>query len=204
MALHNVIPYFDKAVHWWPFNCEATALTDWVASLALVPTKIPQRDLNPAHTSQHQARFVRERQLFVWLSCGPCGPPPLWVSFSFILSLFLKSLFSWGRQEATETTESFVTFLHQLIGNRTHVSTRHQGDREGWKKRVGGIKKKGQLVYIEKKSKEWRENRTTFTDKSKKVWKFWRPFLCTFFKRRFWQSQKYKMHKGTRVLILLE
>lgn len=116
-----------------------TALTDWVTDLALVPTEIPQRHLNPAHTSQHQGCFVTERQLFVWLCSGLCGPPLLWVSFSFVP--FFKSLFSWGRQEATETTESFVTFYISLLVTGLTSPQGTRGTEKGEKK--SGWNKKG-------------------------------------------------------------
>lgn len=79
---------------------------------------------------------------------------------------FYKRLFSSGRQETRETKESFVTFSHQLIGNRTHVSSRHQGGQrgDGMKKEEG---KRGVICkngHQEEKKKEV----TDVTDNKKK------------------------------------
>lgn len=60
---------------------------------------------------------------------------------------FYKSLFGLGRQETRETKEPFVTFSHRLIGNRTHVPSKQQGDREamewgenrGWGEGTKGV-----------------------------------------------------------------
>lgn len=48
--------------------------------------------------------------------------------------LFYKCVFGVGRQETSETKESFVAFSHPLIGNQTHVSSRQREDGE----RTGG------------------------------------------------------------------
>lgn len=106
--------------------------------------------------------------------------PTTTLGFSFFRSLFFQVSLQLGATGSHRDRRVFCYFLHQLIGNRTHVSTRHQGDREGWKKEW--VEKKGVTGLRKKKSKDRRENRTTFRDKKKRVNIFEKFFgECFFF-----------------------
>lgn len=69
-------------------------------------------------------------QLLVSVGCG-CQPV-LWALRATAPQFFYRRLFGSVRQETRETKEAFVTFSHQLIGNRTHVPSRQQGTESWW------------------------------------------------------------------------
>lgn len=69
-----------------------------------------------------------------------------------------RSLFFARGDRKPETIESFVSFSHQLIGNQTHVSSQHQGDREGGENtgltgKIGTKKGKGRTHYPNRQNK---------------------------------------------------